>query len=340
MNTRRRLVLTAAAAMAWPGLAIAGREPARRLRISAVTYRGRTAVEDGFEAYLAARRIPAEILWHDIARDAARLPAVVAEIRREGPDLVYTWGTTVSLGVLGPFDGVDPERHVVDIPAVFTLVADPVGARLVPAMASPGRPVTGVSHMAPLDAQIRAMASYRGFDTVGLIYTPTEKNSRLVVAGIEALGERDRFAVLARPFPLGGDGRPDGSQAGRLVEALQQAGAQWLYLPPDSFLTTVARDLLARATEIGLPSFASTEALVRAGALTGVVSGYASVGQFTAYKAEQILLQGRPPASIPVETLSRFTLPVNLPVARRLGLPPPLAMFDYADLIDDAEVAR
>ena len=33
--------------------------------------------------------------------------------------------------------------------------------------------------------------------------------------------------------------------------------------------------------------------------------------------------------------ISRFSLPVNLTVARRLGLPPPLAMFDYAELVDD-----
>ncbi|MCB1915608.1 MAG: ABC transporter substrate-binding protein [Rhodocyclaceae bacterium] len=340
MNARRRTILAMAAALACPGLAWARRLPSRRLRISAVTYRGRTRVEDGFEAYLAARGMVAEILWHDIARDPGRLPDVVARIRGEAPDLVYTWGTTVSLGVLGPFDGIEPARHVTDVPAVFTLVADPVGARLVPSMATPGRALTGVSHMAPLEAQLRAMASYRAFEAMGVIYSPTEKNARLAVAGVEALGRRQGFAVLTRPFPLDDNGRPDGTQAGRLVDELRRAGAQWLYLPPDSFLTTVAPQLLARATEIGLPSFASTEALVRAGALTGIVSGYEAVGQFTAFKAEQILLQGRAPASIPVETLSRFSLPVNLPVARRLGLPPPLAMFDYAELLDDQGGAR
>ena len=332
MNTRRRLILAAAAAAAWPALAAARAQ--RRLTISAVTFRGRTRVEDGFEAYLAARRVPADIRWHDIARDKARLPAIVEAIRRERPDLVYTWGTTVSLGVLGPYDGIDPARHLTDVPAVFTLVADPVGARLVPSMASPARALTGVTHMAPLDAQIRAMSSYRRFERLGLIYSPSEQNSRLVVAGIEALGRRNRFEVLTRPFPLDGDGRPDGAGAEQLVDALRQDGAEWLYLPPDSFLTTIAPRILARATEVGLPTFASTEALVRAGALTGVVSGYESVGQFTAFKAEQILIHGRSPASIPVETLTRFSLPVNLAVARRLGLPPPLAMFDYAELID------
>ncbi len=331
----RRRFLTAAG-----GLALAGAAapvlaaPARPLRIAIVNYRGRTRVEDGFEAYLAARRIHAEILWHDIARDKQRLPGVVDAIRQQSPDLVVTWGTTVSLGVLGPYDGVDPARHITNIPAVFTLVADPVGARLVPAMASSGRQITGVTHMAPVDAQLRAMRAYRPFRKLGLIYSPNEKNSRLVAESVAAAGRRDGFAVAERTFPLDAQGRPDGSGAAGLVDALHGEGVDWLYLPPDSYLTTLAGDLLAHAAGRGLPTFASTEALVKAGALTGVVSRYERVGQFTAFKAEQILLGGRPPASIPVETLSRFSLQVNLPVARRMGLPPPLAMFDYAELLE------
>ncbi|MCB1886334.1 MAG: ABC transporter substrate-binding protein [Rhodocyclaceae bacterium] len=331
----RRRFLTAASGLALASAAgplLAGAE--RPLRIAIVNYRGRTRVEDGFETYLAARRIRAEILWHDIARDKQRLPGVVEAIRAQAPDLVVTWGTTVSLGVLGPYDGVDPVRHITDIPAVFTLVADPVGARLVPAMASSGRGVTGVTHMAPVDAQLRAMRAYRPFRKLGLIYSPNEKNSRLVAARVAELGRTDGFTVAERTFPLDADGRPDGSGATGLLDALKADGVEWLYLPPDSYLTTLARDLLARAAELGVPTFASTEALVKAGALTGVVSRYERVGQFTAYKAEQILLGGRAPASIPVETLSRFSLQVNLPVARRMGLPPPLAMFDYAELLE------
>ncbi len=338
-DTRRRRLLAAAGALA---LAVAAPPLAaarRPYRIAGVTYRGRTRVEDGFEAYLAARRIPAELLWHDIGRDRARLPAVVDEIRRQAPDLVYTWGTTVSLGVLGAYDDADPARHITTIPAVFTLVADPVGARLVPSMASSGRLITGVSHMAPVDAQLRAMRGYRPFEVLGLIYSPNEKNSRLVVDGVRALAERDGFRVLAKGFPLDANGLPDGAPAARMLADLKREGAQWLYLPPDSYLTTIAGRVLEEAVQLALPSFASTEALVKAGALTGVVSRYESVGQFTAYKAEQILLGQRAPASIPVETLSRFSLQVNLPVARRLGLPPPLAMFDYAELIDGTEAA-
>lgn len=313
---------------------------ARRWRIAAVTYRGRTAVEDGFEAYFAARGMDVEITWFDLARDLSRLPAIVSAIRTLHPDLLYTWGTTVSLGVLGPYDGVDPARHVTGIPAVFTLVADPVGARLVPSMASPGRDLTGVSHMAPVAAQIRAMMAYRPFRRVGVVYSPTERNSRLVVAQLREQASAGGFALLEEAFPVDAAGRPDGARSMDTLTALEAAGADWLYLPPDSYLTTIAERLIGEAVELGLPAFASTEALIKAGALTGVVSRYESVGQFTAHKAELILRDGRAAATIPAETLSRFSLQVNLPVARRMGLPPPLAMFDYAELIEGEEGMR
>ena len=40
-----------------------------------------------------------------------------------------------------------------------------------------------------------------------------------------------------------------------------------------------------------------------------------------------------PPARIPVETLTRFSLQVRMDVAEALKLPPPLPMFNYAELI-------
>jgi putative ABC transport system substrate-binding protein len=108
-------------------------------------------------------------------------------------------------------------------------------------------------------------------------------------------------------------------------------------MPPDSFLSTQARGLVVPAALAqGLPAFASTEQLMSAGALLGLVSRYYNVGQFAAFKAEQILAGKACAARIPVETLTRFSLQINLNVARRLGALPPLEMFNYAELMGDA----
>jgi putative tryptophan/tyrosine transport system substrate-binding protein len=307
---------------------------ARPFRIYAITYRGQTDVERGFADYFAQRGVPVEITYRDIALDPKRLPGLVNEIRRTRPDLICTWGTPVTLGIAGPWDKADPDRHVTDVPIVFTVVASPVSARIVADLKAPARNVTGVSHVAATEAQMQAMSAYRPFRKLGMVYTPTEPNSRAVLAELQELGQRQGFGVEARPFRLDAAGRPTAEGTEELVRELKGAGAEWLYLPPDTFLNQQARDrVLPAAAEAGLPTFAATEALMTAGALAGLVSRYYNVGQFAGYKAEQILVHKIPPGRIPVETLSRFSLQINLPAARRLGLLPPLAMFNYAEFL-------
>lgn len=306
-------------------------------RIHAVTYRGSTDVERGFADHLAARGLPVEITWRDIALDPARLPALVDEIRRERPHLVHTWGTGVTLGIAGRWDAPDDGRHIRDIPVVFSLVAAPVGAGIVPDVHVPGRPVTGVSHVASLAVQLQTMASYRPFRAVGMLHSPNEPNSAAVLKELQALGRQRGLTVLAAPFRVNAGGQPIADGAADLVRRLHADGAEWLYMPPDSFLSTQARDVVVPAALAqGLPAFASTEQLMSAGALLGLVSRYYNVGQFAAFKAEQILAGKAAADRIPVETLTRFSLQINLGVARRLGVLPPLEMFNYAELIGDA----
>ncbi len=333
----RRDVLALALASGAIDAFAADAAPRRPWRIYAITYRGRTAVEDGFVAYFAARGIPVEITWRDIALDPAKLPALVDEIRAVRPDLVHTWGTGVTLGIVGRRDAKDPARFITDIPVVFSLVAAPVSTGIVASLEAPGRPVTGVSHVASLAQQVQAMATYRAFKRLGMLYSLNEPNSIAVLAELRALGQRAGFTVLAEPFRVDAAGRSIGDGAADIVRGFRAAGADWLYMPPDSFLSTQARDVVVPAALAArLPAFASTEQLMAAGALLGLVGRYYNVGQFAAYKAQQILVGKVAPARIPVETLTRFALQINLREARRMDALPPLEMFNYAELIGDA----
>lgn len=334
MRRALSLLALAAAALGIAAAADATAQAPKPFRIYAITFRGQTDVEKGFVDYFAARRIPVQITFRDLARDASRMPGFLDEIRRTRPDLVYTWGTSVTLGVVGAHDAVDPAKHITDIPVVFTLVAAPVLARIVPDLASSRRNVTGVFHVAPTDAQIRAMASYRPVKSIGMLYTPTEQNSVVVVDEVRQVSKKMGFKVVARPFRLDAAGKVTSEGAAEMIREMKQQDVDWLYLPPDSYLGTQAKDvIIPAAMRNALPTFASTEQLMETGALTGLVSRYHSIGQFTAYKAEQILVRGTAPARIPVETLTRFSLQVRMDVAGALGLPPPLPMFNYAELI-------
>jgi putative tryptophan/tyrosine transport system substrate-binding protein len=350
LTTRRQLMVAAITAglspavlaqAAAPAAAKRAANPTRPLRIYAITFRGTTDVERGFEEYFASRKIPVQITYRDLNRDANRMPAFLDEIRATKPDVIYTWGTSVTLGVLGAYDAVDPAKHITDIPVVFTLVASPTLAKIVPEKGGTRKNVTGVIHVAPVAAQIQAMAAYRPFQRLGVLYTPTEQNSVVVLDEIRKIGRERNYDTITRTFRLDAQRKVTAEGAAELVRELKEAGSQWLYLPPDSFLGTLAQDvIIPTAMEVGLPTFASTEQLMQAGALSGLVSRYHSVGQFTAHKVEQILLGKVAAETVPIETLKRFSYQIRISVAEKLKLPPPLPMFNYAEILNDAPIAQ
>ena len=308
--------------------------PGKPYKIYVITFRGMTDVEKGFQEYLASRKIPVEITYRDLNRDNSLFPGFLAEIRTTKPDLIYTWGTSVTLGIVGAHDAIDPARHITNIPVVFTLVAAPLLAKITADLKSSNRNVTGVVHVAPTETQVRAMASYRPFQTLGVLYTSTERNSVVVIDEIRKLGRELGFNTVERTFRLDANKKVMVDGAADLIREIKDAKAQWLYLPPDSFLGTQAgQTIIPAAMAAGLPTFASTEQLMEAGALSGLVSRYFLVGQFTAYKAEQILVGKKAPKDIPIETLKRFSYQIRMEAAHTLKVPPPLPMFNYAELI-------
>ena len=291
--------------------------------------------EVGFRDYLERRSI--EIEYHRPTAEDTDDPqlAINREIRRLRPDLVYTWGTPTTLAVVGTFDSADPDRHITDLPVVFCTVTDPVGSRIVRELDRPGRNVTGVSHIPPLPVQINTMNAYRQVERLAVIYNSLETNSVLTVERLERLTAEMGMTLIAERVPLGADGRPDGSLIPDLVADVAARGAQFLYIGPDTFVAVTNRDVLTQAAlDHRLPTFSATESIVRRSrALFGLFSSSLSVGRFCATKAEEILVDGRDPAEIPIETLRRFSLLINMPVALELEVYPPLDLLNLAEIL-------
>ena len=307
----------------------------QRFRILMLLWRGETQVEAGFRAYLAEHQLPFDLIVRDAGQDPTRIPELVAEARQLKPDLVYTWGTPLTLGVVGPYDRVDPARYLTDIPVVFTMVAYPVESRIVPAFASSERNVTGTTHTVPVEAQIKAMRAYRSMKRLAVLYNPTEPNSVINIGELQRAAQYLDFELLAESVPLNREGRPDPDALPELVNRLVVREPQFLYLGPDTFIGEHRQTLTREALRHHLPVFAATERpIFDSPIILGLVAPYWHLGRFTAFKVEQILLQNQKPWDIPIETLHRLTYFVKLPVARQLDLYPPLAILNYAEVLE------
>lgn len=338
MRLRQLLLLALVCATAAVRAAPEPAAPAARpYRIMMLLYRGETDAEKGFMDYFKRRKIPAEFIIRDAQADPARIAEFVLEARQSKPDLIYTFGTTVTAAVAGLEGATDAARHITDIPIVFDIVADPVGAGLVSNLQSSGRNLTGASHMVPLRAQLQALEAMRRTRSLGVIYNPNERNSVLAVRELEKTAPSLSLSLQLAPLKVDGAKQPTVDDIGVAVRALVARKPEFIYIPSDSFLIKHAGVAVRAAHGAGIPVFAATEAPIREeGALFGLVSTYANVGELAAYKADQILSKKMAPAQIPIDSLKRFTYLVNMNAARTLGIYPPLSVMKFAELITPA----
>ncbi|MGB0694829.1 MAG: ABC transporter substrate-binding protein [Rhodospirillaceae bacterium] len=300
-----------------------------------ILWRGETEVEQGFKAYMAERGVDLNLIIRSVDRDKSKLPGFIAEAKALRPDVVYTWGTSITMGTVGQYDAVDPDIHITDIPVVFTLVSYPRPTKIAPPPDGPRRPnVTGTSHIAPLSAQINAMRAMRPMRRLGIIYNPQEDNSRTNVADLKRNASELDYTVLEAPVPLGADGAPDPLAIPGLVQQLADQNADVIYIGPDNFVGEHRQSLTDHSTANGIPTFSATQFEIRNGdAMFGLISRYDLVGRLVASKVLQVL-DGTPPSEIPIETLDRFTYLIKLPVALKLKIYPPLSLLDYAEVVD------
>lgn len=330
----RRLAVVAVLLLSGQALPLRAQPAAEPLRLAMVLPRDEQSIETALREYLTRRGLNARWEVLRFSGKAEDQPALIARLRALKPALIYTWGTPTALAVAGTHDA-DPARHIMDVPVVFTEVTDPVGSRLVRRLDPPGRNVTGVPHVAPLPTQLSVLRAYRPFSRLGYIVNPAEVNTSLVREALGVLAAAQGFEIVDAAVPLDARGAPDATALPGLVKDLKARGADFLYVPPSTFLAFTHRDLVTQsALQAGLPTFCSTESIVRRShCLVGLFSNGANTGRFAGYKIAQILLDRVPVERVPIQTLQRFSLLINMPTAQALDLYPPLSLLNVAEVL-------
>ena len=313
--------------------------PQKPFRIYMALWRGWEEAAQGFKDYFTNQNIPVELIIRDAGQDKAKLAEFVAEAKRLKVDLVFTWGTTVTEEMLGRYDEVDPANHIADIPAVFAIVSQPLGG-VVPSLTSSGRNITGTTYLVPTETQMNLIQSYRPIKRLGVVFNPLERNARVAIDELTAIGEKVGFTVATSAVEVE-DGKPKPASIPSKVAEMKAAGVDFLYIPPDTFLN-VNRDILTGAAlDLGIPTFAAGEnPVLTSKALFGGVYRYYTVGQLTAYKAEQILVHHVKPQDIPIDAPKRLSIIINMQVVRQLGIYPPMTLLGLAEIVDPGEAKR
>jgi putative ABC transport system substrate-binding protein len=319
-------------------LAMNGAAAAESKLIFGVFYRGCEELCKGFQAAIAESGFDAELVIRDVAQDQSRLPKIVDEAREMDADLVLTWGTSVTLGVLGTLATVDDPAFLNDIPAVFTVVADPFGTRIAESLDGSGRAnVAGTYNRVPEAVNIEVIRRYDpAFVRLGLLFNSNERNSVVKKDELAELAETMGFELVALELDPGNLDVPDIATIPTRMADLAAAGVRWLYLGSSSFMRQNGAVVTESAVANSIAVLSPYEDLVRdQEALLSVAARYEDVGRLAADLALRILRDGAVPGELPIAQATDFAYVVNMDVARTLDRYPPFAFLQVAEVVNE-----
>lgn len=331
----RHLSILSAGLALIAGLTLASAHAATAKVVYLITNHGCEEVCQSFRHNLESQG-PVNFVWRDADGDVSSVAGFVKEARKLHPDLIATWGTGVTLAVVGPDDAVDTSAYVTDIPVVYMYVGNPVESKIARDAQHSGRAyVAGANTAVPMSEQINLLASYRKLTKVGMLYNTNEP-----AAVAQADTARKDFQVrgiqvVEAKLALGRDGLPSADEIPAAVDRIADSKPDFLYHIGSTFTLQQIAEISNDAIEHGIPMFSSTEPAFRNGdVLLGLISPLASIGQVAAYQAGEILFHGKRAGDLPTPTVTHHSVLINMHAARELKLYPPMKLLQFADLVD------
>jgi ABC-type uncharacterized transport system substrate-binding protein len=266
--------------------------------------------------------------------DAAQANAIAREIVNGPFDLTLT-SSTPSLQAVATANRRGRIRHV------FAAVADPCSAgvgidRADPLVHPPH--LVGYGSLAPVDATFRILQQVNPtLRRVGVAHNPSESNSRRFM-------ELARASCAARRIELLEAAVENSSGVIEAVQATISRGAEAIFVPGDTTVSSVIDSLVATAAKARIPVFTVVPGAPDRGTLFDVGFDFREVGLLAGRTAGDILA-GTDPATIPVGETSREIPPrltVNLaaPGYDRAAWTFPADLLDQAKVVIDAAGRR
>lgn len=280
--------------------------------------------QKGFEAALAGsgwkEGVNVTFDVQTISSDPERDHALIQRFLAEKVDLIHSIGTGATRVAV---------KAAGKVPVVFSAVTDPVGAAIVPAAVSSGKPtgtnVTGVSDRWPVGLQLETYSKIvPHVKQWGTIYNPAEVNAVLQVKALEEAARKLGLDLVTMTVATVADVRPAALALAPKVQAI--------FLLSDSTVTSDYMAIQAASDIFRIPNFTGVNSSVARGALAAFGVDYFLVG-YAAGKKAALVLRGGNPGLIPWDLAEHFGLVINQRVARSLGIAIPPDMLRIADKV-------
>ena len=229
----------------------------------------------------------------------------IESLVKNGCDLLYT---------IGRYASETAAAVTKEIPIVFGAVNSPDEVGLVESNEAPGGNVTGVSSYTPCFEQIDLIKMVLPeAKSVAALYSATDADA--VLQGIVASKEAESIGIKCDQYPI-----EDEKALKSALESIKKAKTNVIYIPVDKFLSAHIGTLNDFSYENKIPVICGDEATLELGAFATSTINYASIGSKAAGMANDILFNGKSPATLSVNYKHDCTNMINRPVMKKLGI--------------------
>ncbi len=258
----------------------------------------------GFEDGLKELGIEAKIEYQNAQGDIPTSLSIAQKFVKDGVDLIYAIATPAAQSA---------KQATADIPVVFSAVTDPVDAELVESMEAPGGNVTGTSDASPMDRQLQLFMDLdSNIKKIGIIFNTGEPNSHIQVKSARELAADLGLEIVE----VGINTINDIPQA---VDSIVNK-VDAIYTITDNMVASAINVVAEKAIENNMITVGAEESHLAGGILITDGISYYELGKQSARMAKEILVDGKSPSEIPVETATNTKKVYNEQTLKALGL--------------------
>lgn len=244
-------------------------------------------------------------------------PAIAVQIARqfvgENPDVLVGIATPTAQALVSATK---------TIPIVFTAVTDPVGAKLVKQLEQPGKNVTGLSDLSPVEQHVELIKEILpNVKSIGVVYNPGEANAVSLMELLKLSAAKHGIKLVEATALKSAD-----------VQSATQAIAEKsdvIYALIDNTVASAIEGMIVAANQAKTPVFGAATSYVERGAIASLGFDYYQIGVQTADYVAAIL-EGKEPGSLDVQVAKGSDLVINKTAAEQLGITIPEAVLARA----------
>jgi ABC-type uncharacterized transport system substrate-binding protein len=258
--------------------------------------------------------------------DIGALESKINELAaRSDIDLIFTIGTHSTKRM------VKAEKKT---PIVYTIVGDPQNAGIVKDWKSSGANYTGVETPEYYTKVVRLMHHFVSFKSLGMIYLKGSPSHEAGIRQIRKLSKEIGFKFIHEGFPLRDENRVRFPRD--QIRSNMQSALAAICPRVDAFFVQTS-NTFTKEFDVFMAAFlehrivsAGDPTNIQKGLVMGIGKDAERFGRQCAQYAVKIL-EGTPPAALPMDVGVKLSVDVNLKAAELVGFEPPFELISGAD---------